>query len=205
MYRLINTPQVCCASVLSSVCSNGHIRKGLLQLLFSKMTERVEQLPQKGQRNPGLSSLEKRCTIMFYQITKVLCELNVTHRFVTSCHVRIKGHLIYLTEAIFCLNKRSAESRQWCFFNLPLQISGACCHGRCRVGQFRQVPKGFMCMHPHQVLKWTLNRLRREVPSEFLLRNLWVPAERLAHVLAQNSICLCCCQKWNAKLDTLHT
>lgn len=33
-------------------------------------------------------------------------------------------------------------------------------------------------MHGHQLHKWPLNRLGREVPSEFLL-HLWMPAERL--------------------------
>jgi len=36
-----------------------------------------------------------------------------------------------------------------------------------------------MCKHRHQVHKWTLNRFGREVPSEFLLQHLWMPAERL--------------------------
>lgn len=40
------------------------------------------------------------------------------------------------------------------------------------------------------VHKWTLNRLGREVPSEFLLQHLWMPAEAAekAHVLARNSL-----------------
>lgn len=36
-----------------------------------------------------------------------------------------------------------------------------------------------MCLRRHQVHKWTLSRLGREVPSKFLLQHLWMPAERL--------------------------
>lgn len=62
---------------------------------------------------------------------------------------------------------------------LHMAVMNFCCHRRCRDWQYWQVQKGFMCLLRHQVHKWTLNRLGREVPSKFLLQRLWMPAERL--------------------------
>lgn len=74
------------------------------------MIEGTEQLLQERLRGPGLLTLEKkkrRGVIMVYKI-RVMYKLSVKLRFTRSCHIRIKGHSIYLTEVILCLNRRSA-------------------------------------------------------------------------------------------------
>lgn len=89
----------------------------------------------------------------------------------------LRGHPLCLAEvsSVSTVDHLEADdSPSHCICVLPVLASAGGADT-----EYRQVPRGLACMPHQQGHKWRLKALRREVPSAFLLKQLWMPVERL--------------------------